>query len=73
MAKRSVQITLSNNTGFLLQMVDRQLAANDPCGGIWTDGWRPSFQIPPTTHASWQTESSGITTGTEGWVKWNSV
>jgi hypothetical protein len=71
MPKRSTRITLSNNTPYILSLIDVHLATDDPCHGSWTDGgWRPPSQILPKTHGAWQTESSGIATGTEGWVKY---
>jgi hypothetical protein len=69
--RRSVRITLSNNTPFNLTLVDPSIASTDPCHGNWTDGgWRPPPVIAPKTHGQWQTESSGLGTGTEGWVKY---
>lgn len=70
MAKRSVRITLSNNTPFTLTLIDPSIASTDPCGGNWTDLWRPPQQIQPKSHGQWQTESAGLATGTEGWVKY---
>ncbi len=65
MAKRSVRITLSNNTEF-----DLKLLASDLGGGEWTDPWQPPQVIHSKTHGGWQSESGGIMTGTEGWVKY---
>jgi hypothetical protein len=71
MPKRSTRVTLSNNTPFTLTLLDPAISSNDPCHGSWTDGgWRPPSQIQPQTHGAWQSESSGIATGTEGWVKY---
>jgi hypothetical protein len=70
MPKRSTRVTLSNNTPFQLTLLDSRIASNDPCHGSWTDGWRPTSQIAPRSRGAWQSESSGIGTGTEGWVKY---
>jgi hypothetical protein len=65
MARRSTRITLLNNTPFTLTWL-----ASNRCGGIWTEPWTPPRQIPPKTQGAWQTESSGLGTGTEAWVKY---
>ncbi|MCW2651661.1 MAG: hypothetical protein JWR32_2637 [Mycobacterium sp.] len=65
MARRTVKITLLNNTSLPLNHV-----ADSLCHGIWSDGLQPPSQVPPGTQATWQSESSGIATGTEGWVKY---
>jgi hypothetical protein len=62
---------LSNNTPFKLTLIDPRIATEDPCHGNWTDGgWRPPPEIAPKSHGAWQSESAGIGTGTEGWVKY---
>jgi hypothetical protein len=66
MARRSIRVTLSNNTLFTLELA----SVSGPCHGSWTDPWEPPAQILPRTHGAWQSESSGIATGTEGWVKY---
>jgi hypothetical protein len=60
-------VTLSNNTDSSLTLLGSNL-----CGGDWTNGaqWAPPTQIPKKTHGAWQSESGGIGTGTEGWVKY---
>jgi hypothetical protein len=65
MARRSVRITLLNNTPFTLTWL-----ASNRCHGIWTDPWIPPRLIAPQSQGTWQTESSGIGTGTEAWVKY---
>jgi hypothetical protein len=63
MPARSVQIYISNNTDFELTYVDSQL-----CHGQWTSGGPKT--IPRKTQDSFESESDGIATGTEGWVKY---
>ncbi len=65
MPRRSTRITLLNNTPFTLTFL-----ASNRCHGDWTDPWQPPSQIPPNTQGGWQSESSGIATGTEAWVKY---
>jgi hypothetical protein len=66
MPARSVKLTLSNNTSFALTLV----GASGPCHGSWTDPLQPPSVIQPRSHGTWESESSGILTGTEGWVKY---
>ena len=71
MPRRSTRITLVNNTSLTLQLI-----GTSPCHGDWTDVWEPPQKILPKTGApgllinSWESESAGIATGTEGWVKY---
>jgi hypothetical protein len=65
MARRSSQVTLQNNTDLDLTMVHWHL-----CHGSWSDNGSPPSTIVRQTTASWQSESSGIATGTEGWIKY---
>jgi hypothetical protein len=65
MPRRSTRITLLNNTPFTLTFL-----ASNRCHGDWTDPWQPPSRIPPNTQGAWQSESSGIATGTEAWVKY---
>lgn len=66
MPRRSVRVTLLNNTPSKLTLVGKNL-----CGGEWTsDQWKPPAEIQPQTQEGWQSESGGIATGTEGWVKY---
>jgi hypothetical protein len=66
MPVRSFRILLSNNLEFPLNRVDHHL-----CHGEWTPGgWAPPATIPARTEVGWQSESAGIATGTEGWVKY---
>jgi hypothetical protein len=50
------------------------IAKAKPCGGDWTEGFEPPGRIEPGSHGnlvnSWRSESNGIGTGTEGWVKY---
>ncbi|HEY5242605.1 MAG TPA: hypothetical protein VIJ22_14095 [Polyangiaceae bacterium] len=67
MAKRTTRVTLSNNTPFDLDLVGSGVL----CHGKWTEGgWAPPAKIPGKTGASWQSQSDGFLTGTEGWVKY---
>jgi hypothetical protein len=66
MPRRSIRITISNNTTFDLKLIGKA----SPCHGIWSDGSEPPDLIKSKTHGTWQSESSGIATGTEGWVKY---
>lgn len=65
MPKRSIRITLLNNTPYMLTWL-----ASNRCHGQWTDLWTPPRQIPPHSQGAWQTESAGVGTGTEAWVKY---
>jgi hypothetical protein len=66
MPVRSFRVLLSNNLDFPLIRVQHHL-----CWGEWTPGgWEPPATIPPRTEVGWQSESDGIATGTEGWVKY---
>jgi hypothetical protein len=64
---RSFRVYLSNNTFSPLTLTGSYL-----CHGQWTDGWQPPPQtVAPQSMVSWQSESDGILTGTEGWVKYD--
>jgi hypothetical protein len=68
MPKRSTRVTLSNNTPLTLTLVPDAVQL---CHGQWTEGWQPPpNQIMSKTAGSWQSESHGLATGTEGWVKY---
>lgn len=68
MPKRLTRITLLNNTSFDLSLVS---GGDQLCHGQWTKGWQPPpAQIKAMNSASWQSESHGFLTGTEGWVKY---
>lgn len=66
MPERTFRIFLSNNTEFpLIKAYDHR------CHGFWTSSdWEAPEVIPPKTELGWQTESGGVMTGTEGWVKY---
>lgn len=67
MPARSFRIYLSNNTFSPLA-----LTGSYRCNGQWTDGWpSPPQTIAPRSMVAWQSESDGIMTGTEGWVKYD--
>lgn len=65
MPKRSVRVTLSNNTDYSLILHSYGL-----CHGVWTEGWMPPKVIEKKKHGAWQSESAGVGTGTEGWIKY---
>jgi hypothetical protein len=65
MPRRSTRVTLSNNTDLTLTRVAAVL-----CHGAWTNDIEPPTSIAPKSCASWEAESSGVATGTEGWVKY---
>jgi hypothetical protein len=46
------------------------LESHSLCGGCWTDGWRPPATLASGAKGGWQSESCGIMTGTQGWVKY---
>jgi hypothetical protein len=68
---RSTKITLANNTDLTLTLLGSHL-----CWGDWTDDIEPPSQVPPKTHAVWESESGWVPivgvppTGTEGYVKY---
>src|SRR5271167_51045 len=66
MARRSTQITLNNNTDIDLTLVGNA----GPCHGSWSTNMSPPGTIPKQSTATWQSESSGVATGTEAWVKY---
>jgi len=66
MPRRSTRITISNNTPLDLRLI----GTAGPCHGSWTNDIAPPSMITKQSCASWEAESSGIATGTEGWVKY---
>lgn len=47
------------------------LEAHSLCGGCWTPGgWTPPASIASGGRGGWQSQSCGIMTGTQGWVKY---
>ncbi|MEU3563012.1 aegerolysin family protein [Kitasatospora sp. NPDC006786] len=60
-ADRSTKVTLSNNSGSGLTKTWEKLDH-----GCWTNDMLPSDYVPNTKSASWQSESCGFATGTEG-------
>ncbi|MEV7779493.1 aegerolysin family protein [Kitasatospora sp. NPDC088351] len=64
-AKRSTHVTLNNNSG---QLLSRNGASLD--WGIRSDNQLPTFNIMPGQSGSWQSESEGFMTGTEGEVSY---
>jgi hypothetical protein len=71
MPARSLRIQLFNASGF-----DLQLSFSHLCQGNWTDSpapsghWTPPATIRNNEEGDWQSESAGVMTGTEGYVKY---
>jgi hypothetical protein len=65
MPVRSFEISLHNNSGFALTRTFDHL-----CHGIWTPALRPPDTIQNDVRAMWKSESDGVATGTEGYVKY---
>jgi hypothetical protein len=67
MAARSVLVNLQNQTTQTLTRMNFGLR-----GGIWSSGPNgqmvPPEQIPPQKNSTWQSESNGFMTGTEGFA-----
>lgn len=65
MAARSVNVTFTNNTGFILGKWWDGLDH-----GVWTDDVEPPQTIVSGETVTWMSESDGIATGTEGRVQY---
>jgi hypothetical protein len=62
---RSARVVLHNQTN------ERLLKNNVHLNhGAWTPGWEPPELIVPGQTVEWHSESSGVLTGTEGWVEY---
>ena len=61
MAARSTHVILVNDTGFTLSLTGSNLSH-----GEWSAGAAPPATVAANSTASWQSESDGIATGTEG-------
>ncbi len=71
MPVRNFRVFLSNNTDFDLHRTAHVLCSALGGDSIWTSGdWEPPEIIPARSERAWQSESSGIATGTEGFVKY---
>ena len=68
MSARSVKATLHNNTRFYLELLPDAMSL---LHGEWTT--YPPAQIAPGETGSWQTDSGGFMTGTEGSLKYQFV
>ena len=66
MAARSTNITIVNNT-----TLDLILESASVIDGIWSPGSYPQSPIAAGTKGSWQSESDGVMTGTEGNVTYH--
>ncbi|KAI9752832.1 MAG: hypothetical protein M1835_001063, partial [Candelina submexicana] len=62
-SKRSTQVNVKNDSDAELRRIWAELQ-----GGEWTT--RPPFQILPGSTGVWQSESDGVGTGTEGFVRY---
>ncbi|MBT2546376.1 Crystal protein ET79 [Streptomyces sp. ISL-44] len=60
-AVRSTLVKLQNRTPNSMERKSSSLAA-----GMWTDNMVPPDQVYPFSDGSWQSESNGVMTGTEG-------
>jgi len=65
MPVRSFKIVLDNNSGFALTKTFDHL-----CHGDFTPGLSPPNSVEPNQRVTWASESNGIATGTEGYVKY---
>ncbi|WP_327088711.1 aegerolysin family protein [Nonomuraea sp. NBC_01738] len=65
MAARSVSVTFTNTTGAIL---GKNFETLDH--GVWTDDIEPPQTVMPGETVTWETESSGFMTGTEGRVQY---
>jgi hypothetical protein len=61
MAARSTQVILVNGTGFTLSLTGSGLSH-----GEWSSGAQPPSSVAANATVSWQSESDGFATGTEG-------
>ncbi|GGU49404.1 aegerolysin family protein [Streptomyces lavendofoliae] len=60
-AARSTHVTFNNHTDRLMVRTDARLS-----WGVWTANQYPPEAIPPGNTRSWQSESEGFATGTQG-------
>ncbi len=65
MAARAFRVEFANGSGSSLTKTFDHL-----CGGDWTPSLRPPDSIPAGSTVVWRSESSGIATGTEAYVKY---
>src|SRR6185436_330639 len=69
MAQREARIIIHNRSGYL-----RLVKTFDHlCGGQWTPDWEPPGTIEPGADGTKWSESDGVWTGTEGYVKYDLV
>jgi hypothetical protein len=65
MSARAFRFTLQNESGHSLTKSFDHL-----CGGDWTPSLRPPDSIATDRQAAWRSESAGVATGTEAYVKY---
>jgi hypothetical protein len=65
MSQRAFNIFLINNSGVTISKTFDHL-----CGGDWTPALSPPPSIPDGKQVEFRSESAGIATGTEGYVKY---
>lgn len=68
MSERSTQVKLNNSTDIELVRNHANLDS-----GEWTDSQLPPETIKPNSSGTWQSESDGAATGTEGTVAYDFV
>jgi hypothetical protein len=66
MSARAFKVELTNGSGHPLTKSFDHL-----CGGDWTPSLRPPDSIADAQQVAWRSESSGVGTGTEGYVKYS--
>jgi hypothetical protein len=65
MPARTAQIYLYNATSFPLNLIASHL-----CHGKWTNKVQPPQQVTAGSQVSWESQSDGFLTGTQGWAKY---
>jgi hypothetical protein len=66
MASRSATVTFINNTDLTLNLINAKLSH-----GVWTTNLYPPENIAAHSKATWESESDGFMTGTEGTVTYS--
>jgi hypothetical protein len=66
MASRSVTVTFNNNTSQSFVLSNAALQ-----GGAWSQNMYPPRQLAPGQTVTWESESNGFATGTQGIVTYS--
>lgn len=66
MASRSATVTFDNQTDHAMTRTTIKLS-----GGTWTQDHYPPETIPANGSGTWQSESDGMMTGTEGYAQYH--